>query len=46
MQIFATALLAVSVAAGSYEVAIKEGDDTVFDAMFTTSYKVTGEGAT
>ncbi len=45
MQVFASALLAVTVAAGSYDVAIKEGDKTAFDAKFSTSYKVAGAGA-
>ncbi len=45
MQIFATALLAATVAAGMVDVAIKEGETTAFDASFNTSVKVTGEGA-
>ncbi len=45
MQIFATAILAAVAVASSYDVAIKEGEKTAFDATFMTSYKVTGEGA-
>ncbi len=45
MQIFATAILAAVVVAGSYDVAIKEGDKTAFDATFKTSYEVEGKGA-
>lgn len=43
MQIFATALLAA--VAASYDVSIKEGENTQFETTFSTSYKIEGEAA-